>query len=172
MTRTAISGLVAIALSALSLTGCSSVSKQDFTVVQAPPTLTEIDFGAKQDANAPARHGDMTAMEAQLSRDGKVVGELSGILTTIDIPEANGVGHESSEERVGTLLFTLGEGDTIVVSGSRFNPVGAQEIAPDDDQTRAVVGGTGAYAGASGEVTTVRNSDGSYSHRFVLTKPR
>jgi hypothetical protein len=33
-----------------------------------------------------------------------------------------------------------------------------------------VLGGTGAYVAAAGEVETVRNADGTYSHRFTLHK--
>ena len=34
--------------------------------------------------------------------------------------------------------------------------------------TRAIVGGTGKYVGVDGEVTTVRNEDGSYTHTLRI----
>ena len=44
------------------------------------------------------------------------------------------------------------------------------EMSADAPQLRAVLGGTGAYVAAAGEVETVRNADGTYSHRFTLHK--
>jgi hypothetical protein len=35
-------------------------------------------------------------------------------------------------------------------------------------QLRAVVGGTGDFIGARGQVATTRNDDGSYRHEFTL----
>ena len=35
-------------------------------------------------------------------------------------------------------------------------------------QLRAVVGGTGIYMGARGQLTTVRNEDGTYEHLIEL----
>jgi hypothetical protein len=35
-------------------------------------------------------------------------------------------------------------------------------------QIRAVIGGTGKYIGARGQVTTTRNDDQTYEHRFEL----
>ena len=43
-------------------------------------------------------------------------------------------------------------------------------MSADAPQLRAVLGGTGTYVAAAGEVETVRNADGSYSHRFTLYK--
>jgi hypothetical protein len=34
--------------------------------------------------------------------------------------------------------------------------------------TRSIVGGTGDYVGIDGEVTTVRNEDGSYTHTLSI----
>ena len=42
------------------------------------------------------------------------------------------------------------------------------EIANDVPQVRAVIGGTGKYIGASGQVTTIRNQNGSYVHTVEL----
>ena len=41
-------------------------------------------------------------------------------------------------------------------------------MAANTEQVRAVIGGTGTYIGARGQVTTVRNDDGSYEHSFEL----
>lgn len=37
-------------------------------------------------------------------------------------------------------------------------------------QIRAVIGGTGDYMGARGQLTTTRNEDGTYEHLIELMK--
>ena len=44
------------------------------------------------------------------------------------------------------------------------------EITEEAPQVRAVVGGTGDYFAARGQVTTVRHKDGSYDHTIELAK--
>jgi hypothetical protein len=44
------------------------------------------------------------------------------------------------------------------------------EIDPNASITIAVIGGTGEYIGARGEVISSRNSDGTYTHNFILSQ--
>lgn len=154
------------------ITGCSSTAAatEKFTLVQGTPRLTSIEVG---DRTAGAKsHGDLLAFEAPISRDGAVVGAVSGLLTTVDLPAADGSGRDGLEERLGTLVFRFSETDTIVVGGSSVYPPAQIEMSQELPQLRAVLGGTGAHMAAAGEVETVRNPDGSYSHRFTLVKAR
>jgi alpha-D-ribose 1-methylphosphonate 5-triphosphate synthase subunit PhnG len=41
-------------------------------------------------------------------------------------------------------------------------------MEPGVGQVRAVIGGTGDYIGATGQITTTRNDDGSYDHVVEL----
>jgi hypothetical protein len=56
----------------------------------------------------------------------------------------------------------------IVVSGASVYPEQSVEMAINNPQVRAVIGGTGDFIGARGQVTTVRNEDGSYEHSFEI----
>ena len=62
----------------------------------------------------------------------------------------------------------LGEGNSLVVAGRSVYKSKNQEIEPGVAQVRAVIGGTGLYIGAAGQVTTTRNADGSYDHVVEL----
>ena len=44
----------------------------------------------------------------------------------------------------------------------------AVEMTPSAPQLRAVVGGTGSYMGARGQVATTHDADGTYRHEFTL----
>jgi hypothetical protein len=151
--------------------GCStSPSTVEFTLVQGTPDLTSIRVGDRPAGSNG--HGDLLAFDAPVSRDGEVVGDVSGLLTTVGLPAATGTGRDALEERFGTLVFRFNDTDTIVVSGSSIYPPAQVEMAQDRPQLRAVLGGTGAYIAAAGEVETVRNADGTYSHRFTLLNAR
>lgn len=141
---------------------------EEFTLIQDPPSLTSIEVSDGAETSGGASHGDILAFEAAVSRDGEVIGDVSGILTTVDIPLEGGNGREVFEERIGTLVFRLSEADSIVVNGSSVYPAGADEMAPGTPQIRAILGGTGAYMAVEGEVLTVRNDDGTYTHTLTL----
>ena len=160
-TRIATASLVAACVA-----GCSSSSTLEFTVEQAPPVLTRVQLGDQ----GPS-HGDLLAFESTISRDGEVVGELTGMLTTVDLAVPAGTGREALEERFGTLVFRFGDTDTIVANGSSVYPVGEAEMAEETPQVRAVLGGTGSYLGVTGQVTTTRQGGGAYRHRLELIKP-
>jgi hypothetical protein len=89
--------------------------------------------------------GDQTVSSARLSANGRVVGRFEGVSTAVD-KRYEGISHRF------TLLFADG---TIEVSGA-----GPGRRVPGlpgpDDQLLSIVGGTGAYSGASG----------SYHHRY------
>ncbi|MCP4382221.1 MAG: dirigent protein, partial [Hyphomicrobiales bacterium] len=57
---------------------------------------------------------------------------------------------------------------SLVVAGESVYAREATEMDADRPQIRAVVGGTGRFLGARGQVTTTRNADGTYEHVFEL----
>jgi len=90
-------------------------------------------------------------------------GMLSGSLTVLaeDYP---GVGQEL---RVSNLIFQFGSlADQLVVGGVAAYEVANPTLGFDVVTTRPILGGTGTFAGATGEVDTTHNSDGTWTHVF------
>jgi hypothetical protein len=137
----------------------SAAERTLFKIHQDAPVLTQVDVGA-----ADRSHGDMLAFEAAVTAEDGSKGTMSGILITIDLPE----GEDLFEDRIGQIVFDLGNSDGIVVAGESIYSPNAAEMNAAQPQLRAVVGGTGRYIGARGQVTTSRNADGSYEHAFEL----
>ena len=131
----------------------------EFTVHQDNPALATVDLGY-----AGKSHGDMLAFEATISTEDGVEGLLSGILITVALPR----GQSAFEDRIGNLVFKFGDSDSLVVAGGSVYPQDETEMNTNQPQVRAVIGGTGKYIGARGEVTTTRNDDGTYDHAFKL----
>jgi hypothetical protein len=141
--------------------GAGAAERTTFKVRQEAPVLVTVDVG--KDGSS---HGDILAFEATIAREDGTAGILRGMLTTVDIPE----GDDVLEDRVGQLVFDLGGGDMLVVAGSSVYPPGSVEMAAGNAQIRAVIGGTGDFIGARGQVTTIRAEDGHYDHTFELVE--
>ncbi len=151
--------LPAFALLALAVAPAHADERTILKVRQEAPVLVTVDVG-----QPGASHGDILAFEAAIAREDGKAGTLRGMLTTVDIPD----GDDLLEDRVGQLVFDLGDGDMLVVAGSSVYPPGGVEMAAEAGQVRAVIGGTGAFIGARGQVTTIRAADGHYDHSFEL----
>ena len=62
------------------LVGCSAaMPTEEFTLVQGKPQLTDIKFADRPAGATGEAHGDLLAFDAPISRDGEVVGDLSGL---------------------------------------------------------------------------------------------
>ncbi len=109
----------------------------------------------------------MVAFDAEITDPDGRSGLLIGYLLTADLPDART--GEVLEERIGTLVYTFGD-DELVTSGGTSYRVDSAEMAVDEPQLRAVIGGTGSFIGARGEVVTTRNPDGTYTHTFTLVE--
>jgi hypothetical protein len=155
--------VVAATIVVLTLAGCSSKSgTTTFTLQQPKPHLQNLPVG-------PSGHamGDLLAFVAPITRDGKPDGTISGTLVTVDMP-GDGIGEETFESRISTIVMRFGPNDCITLSGSAVYPTTASEMPPSSPQVRAITGGTGSYLGARGQVTTTHNADGSYTHVVEL----
>jgi hypothetical protein len=123
----------------------------------------------EQGAPALVAYGDDVArglaFDATLTDPDGNEGVLIGNLLTVDLPDPGSDGE--LEERIGTLVFTFGDDELVVIGGTSY-PAADAEMAAGEPQLRVVVGGTGAYRGARGEVVTTRNADGTYTHLFTL----
>ena len=139
--------------------GAISEGTRIIRLQQAPPTLTTIALG-------PAGPiGDEIIYEAALTRKGRPSGAIFGSITGIGSLQA-GL-RTDRETRLSVGVFELPEGQISVQGLTYYDPL-AREIAASEPATRAVVGGTGKYLGARGEVVTRRLADGSYVHTIRL----
>jgi len=156
--------LAAIATGALVaasvLAGCGgSSTPADFSVVQRAPHLVAIDQGAPGVSTA-----DIDVFDAKLTKDGASFGMLYGE-QTVEAEQAASAGHSAVETRVTDLTFDLPDGQ-IVVHGASAYPRGDWHLHAGTPVVRAIVGGTKAYVGAHGELTTTRNANGIYTQAF------
>jgi hypothetical protein len=141
----------------------STPATQTLTVYQDAPTMQSLDVGAP--GNSP---GDVYYFHALLheTQGGPVTGEVFGTKTLIKTStDAN----PDTEQRTTFLVFTFGNReDQIIVMGVPDYPSAAAEFNAGQPVLRAVVGGTGRYIGARGQLTSTRNADGSYVQVFTL----
>lgn len=154
------STLVFIALSPLGVLHAAEVTTK-FTIHQDEPSLVHVDLG--QEGHS---HGDLLAFDAPVQATNGDKGKLSGFVLTVDIPEKE---HEVFQDRIVSMVFELGDANTLVISGKSVYPHrGELEMAKNNPQIRAIVGGTGKYIGARGQISTTRDEDGGYTHRVEL----
>jgi len=98
------------------------------------------------------------------SSKGKPVGTFHVVITLVN--ETAGV---DIEKRMRNVVFYLGDGQ-IVASGIGLYPKSEPYLLVSVPHRIAIVGGTGKYLGARGEVTTTRNANGTYRHVLTLLK--
>jgi len=153
--------IVAVTALALLLPGAAIASEPvTLSIAQDPPSITLHDLGADGWGV-----GDLFTFHATaVAADGRPA-RLSGDHNSVALP----AGGPHAEHRISSAIFDLGNGDSVVFVGT--NPIGraSEMIAPGMELARAIVGGTGAYAGARGEIRTVRAEDGSLDHVLVFT---
>ncbi len=166
MSRRRLSVLVALAAlavcAALTLAGFS-VKGRTVTVTHAAISATYTDLGAPG-----ASVGDLRLFEIPTSiRGGKGTGRMDASMTTtgVNVPE------QGSEIRITQLVFTFArEQDQIVVTGTGVYPAAGAVLAEDTTTVRPIVGGSGAYAGASGWCESTHLADGTWRHVFHLER--
>jgi len=162
---TALVALLASTLMAACGLRSTNSSNETLTVYEDAPTLTHVDLGPP--GNSP---GDVYHFFAHLrsSPGGPVTGEVFGSKTLTKVAtEAN----PNSEKRATLLFFTFGERqDQIIALGVHDYSPSAAEFDAGKSTVRAILGGTGRYMGARGQLTSTRNSDGSYTQVFTLLK--
>ena len=148
----------AIAIATVAGCGGSSVPA-DFSLGQRPPHLAAVDQGASGASTA-----DLDVFDAALTKDGAPFGTLYGE-QTVEAEQSAAAAHGAVETRMTDLVFELPDGQ-IVVHGASAYPRGNWHLHAGTPVVRAIVGGTQAYVGASGELTTTRNANGTYTQAF------
>lgn len=161
-------GLAALFVPAL-VTACgqhsTTSSTETLTVYEDAPKMSLLDLGAPGNSL-----GDVYHFSAALhsERGGPVTGEVIGSKTLVKVAtDAN----PNLERRATLLFFTFADGkDQIVAFGAADYSPSAPEFDAGQPVVRPVLGGTGKYMGARGQVTSTRNADGSYNQVFTLLK--
>jgi hypothetical protein len=132
---------------------------QRITLLQGKPTI-------KSGTTTENGLGKIAFYAAALSdKDGTRIGLLTGTIQAIDVDTDQVQG----EARERSLTFTL-PGGQILARGVSYYPAAGLEIAANKPVTIAVIGGTGTYIGASGQVTTTRLADGTYRQVIALVR--
>lgn len=92
---------------------------------------------------------------------------MEWIMTTTGLDTAG----EGAESRVtlGVFSFTGFDEDQILLQGIGLYPNTSNTFKPNSRLTRAIIGGTGKYKGACGEVLSVHKDDGSWEHTFKFS---
>ncbi|HEV8023821.1 MAG TPA: hypothetical protein VIG24_05810 [Acidimicrobiia bacterium] len=93
---------------------------------------------------------------------------LTGTLTTLVEQLPNG-----QQLRASNLVFVFGtEVDQLVVGGISQYPVAGATLAPGQRTIRPVLGGSGRYANASGDVVSTNLGADGWTHVFRITVPK
>jgi hypothetical protein len=166
--RIAVTAAAAMSLSAL-IAGCethsTNPSTETFIIYQDAPKMSLLDLGAPGNSL-----GDVYHFSAPLhsERGGPVTGEVVGSKTLVKMPTD---ASQNLERRATLMFFTFAEGkDQIIAFGAADYSPSVPEFDAGKLVARPVVGGTGKYIGARGQVTSTRNQDGSYTQEFTLLK--
>jgi hypothetical protein len=138
----AVAAAAATAAAVLPMANAPAAPNASFTLRSKldKPTLHRIDNGKRGDSG-----GDMFVLSTTLSRDGKVAGRAEYVQTAVD-DRYRGISM--------TVHLLLADG-TIELQGAGLDRKAPGLPKPGSDSDFAVVGGTGAYAGASGTVHPV-----------------
>jgi hypothetical protein len=159
----AVAGVIGFALGSARVLPAAQAAPPTRTIVltQQPPALHPVDLHLEG-----ASVADMVLYEASVAGEQGESGMLTGFLITADVPDAET--GDVHQDRLGQLSFDLGNGNSLVVAGEAIYPGEDVEMTANAEQLRAVVGGTGEFMGARGQVETTRNDGGSYRHEFTL----
>src|SRR6266508_1445336 len=157
-------GLAALFASLL-ITACgahsTNQSTETFTVYEDAPKMTVLDLGAPGNSL-----GDVYHFSAPLhsERSGPVAGEVIGSKTLVKLAtDAN----PNLERRATLLFFTFADRkDQIIALGVHDYSPTVAEFNAGKSVARAILGCTGRYMGARGQLISTRNADGSYTQVF------
>lgn len=146
-----------VGLVAIGLTSCSSGT---IVVVEhgAVPAPAYVDAGDEGPSAGDQRVFHLTGTSGETD----VTMEFVMVTTAIDAPE------KGVETRVSTGVFSFGGNDTLLLEGVGLYPGEGATLKPLATLVRAIIGGTGKYAGASGIVVTEHLPDDTWTHTFNI----
>jgi len=141
--------------------GLRTLSTSQFVIHQDAPTITAVDGSGENLGDAFYFHANL-----RLQVGGAVVGQVFGVKTVVKTGTASQPG---VEQRLTNLFFiSTDQQHQIVVAGVPDYPVNGAEFEVDYPVVRAILGGTGAFLGARGQLTSTRHPTGGYTQAFTL----
>lgn len=155
---------VAVALvMGLSLVGIAPASAKTkttvVTITHAPATPTAVSGSGV---------GTVRTFYIATSVAGKTpkTGYMSGTLTTLATGLAN-----SQELRASNLVFVVeSEPNQLVVGGLSLYPTEGATLATNQSTIRPIIGGSGIYRGAKGQVESTNLGEQGWRHVFRITR--
>lgn len=148
------------------LIACQEKSSSTWTslkLIQNAPSLVRLNMG-----DSSEDYGDGMAFEASLrDTDGNEVGEVLGWLITVDLLDGDSLKKIVKTDKIGSMVMKLGD-DEIIAQGRTYYSQNQKIMNTGVPQRRAIVGGTGKYKGVTGQITTTRNEDGTYTHELEM----
>jgi len=139
-----------------------AVAQQTLTVTHgAVPVPTYLDLGEP---------GDSAGDQRIWQFDGQTADKKSVMTDWIMTTTSRTSSIKGLESRVTLGVFSFGKDkkDTILIQGLGFYPTTGSTLKSDAVLERAVIGGTGQYAGAVGVVTSTHFDDDTWQHVFTL----
>ncbi len=140
-------------------------NSKKFTLIGKYQFHYQIDVGEEGHS-----HGDIKVFEGSLMDKKKenIVGRYTGKLDFLSLPQKNGSPDQVHEDRFRTIVFEFDDGSTIVIKGLSHYSFGESFMDIDDPRDAAIIGGTGIYIGARGQVSTTRITDIHYEYKFEI----
>lgn len=123
------------------------------------PDPTYIDLGPAGDSVGDQRIWEFPGKTAE---GGDVV--MDWLMITTAQPAAT----PDLENRMTSAVFSFGGSDRVLLEGIGTYPKAGATVKVDATLERAIIGGTGKYAGARGTVMTTHLPDGSWQHVLNL----
>jgi hypothetical protein len=170
--------IVVIPIITLYVINYDSSKVTTLTLTQSKPTYINHPVGS-----SGAQVGDMASFEAPLIQNNAVVGELSGTRTLVETSDklswtqqdkTSGSGNGLKNDMwLNTMVFDIYGKGTIIAEGQRLMPTDANaadfpQMSSEDTESVAVIGGTGEYKFAHGQLTTTRHANGDYTQVFTV----
>jgi len=159
-----LSAVVLLSLStAALLVGCGGDdAPDDFTAISAKPDVSFVD--ADGDG---ADVSDYQTFRTTVTKDGKSFGHLYGLKLAVAAPPVAGAPAADLGLFQNQLTFILPDGQ-IMIAGTQFYTLDGSipQKSLEGGEYRAIIGGTGAYAGATGVLHTTAKPDGRRVQEF------
>lgn len=148
-------------LAALLPFSTAALAQSTLTLVHGKvPDPTYIDLGSPGDSVGDQR---IWQFDAKTPEGQPAV--MDWIMTTTGKAQSSGL---ESRITLAVVSFPDAKDNHIVIQGVGFYPAKGSTVKTDATLVRAVIGGTGKYAGASGTVLTTHLPDGTWTHVLTL----
>lgn len=149
----------ALAFSSVAMTGCGAGTDRVVVTMSHGPVTNSTYVDAEPEGPS-AGDTRSTRIEGTDGNDRSM--HLDAVLTTTSV-DAGG------EQRLVSLVFTWDDtGSQVVVQGSASYPTGDAVLDKDTVVERAITGGTGEFAGASGTVISTHLADDTWTHELRI----